>query len=307
MISKDKLAKAKQYIKINARPLDQALFRFEFNEGSPEPVLNILKTYQNKEGGFGHALEPDFRVKNSSILATTVALQYVNELNLKNSMEMVERGIKYLVREVQQFPDDFPLKYFWYLVPNVRNQSLHAPWWSTENLKPPEIGEWPNPSVEVIGYLIRYSQFVPQSLLDEVLKDLQNYLKLVPILTGYIYYKFLCFKRLMSYVSKDLKETILAMLDRTFESPVYLTDLQFERIKIQWFVTEKTSYLYQKHAERITRLIDNEVKRLGEDGGSHPTWKWGDPELWEQVEREWTGKCTHELLVTLKYCDLLQI
>ena len=75
---KDKLAKAKQYITTNARPLDKALFEFEFNNGSPQTVLDILKTYQNDDGGFGNALESDLRMNESSVLATTVALQYVN-------------------------------------------------------------------------------------------------------------------------------------------------------------------------------------------------------------------------------------
>lgn len=299
------LSKAKQYIETNARPLDRALFDFEFNDGSSQAVLDILKTYQNEEGGFGQALEPDYRIKKSSVLATTVGLQYVNELNLSNPNEMIERAITYLIRGIQQFPEGFPLKYFWYPVPIALNQSLHAPWWFMEKLEPPKIEEWPNPSVEVIGYLLRYSQFVPQSLLDELLMDLQNYLNLVPKLTGFVYYKFLCFKRLMPHVSKELLEDIVAMIDGTFENTELLDEQKFEAIKIQWLITEKSSYLYQKYAEKITRLIENEVNRLGEDGGSHPKWKWGEDELWKQVEREWTGKCTHELLVTLKYCDLL--
>ncbi len=158
VLSKDQFAKAKQYIEINARPLDKALFKFEFNNGSPQAVLDILKTYQNEDGGFGKGLEPDLRIRESSVLATTVALQYVNELKLSKPNEMIERAIMYLVREIQQFPKGSSIKNYWHPVPIEPNQTARAPWWSMEKFEPPEIEEWPNPSVEVIGYLLRYSQ-----------------------------------------------------------------------------------------------------------------------------------------------------
>lgn len=307
MFLKDKFTKAKQYIKTNARLLDKALFEFEFNDGSPQTVLDILVTYQNDDGGFGKALEPDLRMNESSVLATTVALQYVNELNLSKPDEMIERAIKYLIKEKQHFSEGFPLNNFWYPVSIEQNQSPHAPWWHIEKLKAPEIEEWPNPSVEVIGYLLQYPQNVPQSLLDELLFDLQNYLKLEPKLTGFVYYKFLCFKRLIPHVSEELQEEIFAMIDRTFENTDLLDEKKFEEIKIQWLVTEKSSYLYKNYFKKINNLIVNEVNRLGDDGGSHPKWKWGEDKLWKKVEREWTGKCTNGLLVALKYCDLLNL
>jgi len=305
VLSKDNFVKAEGYIETNARPLDKALYEFEFKNGSPQAVLEILNPYQNEDGGFGKALEPDFRIKESSVLATTLALQYVNELNLSKPIEMIERGIHYLVREIQQFSEDSHLRYFWYLVPREIDQSLCAPWWIVEKNEPPEIEEWTNPSVEVIGYLLRYSQFVPRSLLDDILLDLQSFFKLVPKLSGSVYYKFLCFKRLIPHVSKEFQTDILTLIDRTFETPELLDEQKFREIKIQRLITEKSSYLFQKYPEKITELIENEVKRLGDDGGSHPNWKWGEHELWKQVEREWTGKFTYELLSALKYCDLL--
>ena len=92
MIPTNKFTKAKQYIKAIARPLDIALFEFEFNDGSPHKVLKILKGYQNEDGGFGKALESDLRMKESSVLATTVALQYINKLNLSTPDKMVTRS-----------------------------------------------------------------------------------------------------------------------------------------------------------------------------------------------------------------------
>lgn len=302
---KDKISKAKHYIETNARKLDRALFEFEFNYGSPQKVLDILKTYQNKDGGFGKALEPDIRMNESSVLATTVALQYVNELNISKPDKMIEQAIYYLVNEMKHFSEELPIKNFWYNVSVVQNQSPHAPWWDILELKPPLIEDWPNPSVEVINYLLKYSQFVPQSLIDELMSDLQNYLKLKPKLEGFVYYKFLCFKRLIPNVPTEIQKEIFTMIDNTFQNTNLLEEHNFEEIKIQWLITEKSSYLFQNYYEKIVELIENEVNRLGDDGGSHPKWKWGESELWNHVEQEWTGKCTNRLLMTLKHCDLL--
>ena len=50
---------ARKFIYLNARPLDFARWRFLFENGSRENVLDILSEYQNEDGGFGGGLEPD--------------------------------------------------------------------------------------------------------------------------------------------------------------------------------------------------------------------------------------------------------
>lgn len=305
MLTKDQFNKTKIYIKTNARPLDKALFEFEFNNGSSKTVLEELKTYQNDDGGFGNALEPDIRIKESSIIATTVALQYVNELNLSKTNEMIKKAINYIIKEIKEFPKDFSLKYFWYSIPKTKYQEMRAPWWIVKKYKPPEVKNWPNPNVEVISYLLKYSQYVKNSLIDDLIDDLNNYLTQVPKFTGYFYYRFLCFKRLMPNVNTKLLKEIVSMFDKSVIDNEFLDEKEFDELKIQWFVTEKSSYLNKKYPDRIKILLENEIKNLGNDGGSHPKWKWGDTEIWKEVEKEWTGKCTLGLLKTLKYCKFL--
>lgn len=43
----------------NARPLDFARWQYHFENGGKEAVLRALSYYQNKDGGFGYALELD--------------------------------------------------------------------------------------------------------------------------------------------------------------------------------------------------------------------------------------------------------
>jgi hypothetical protein len=57
--------KVRQFIYRNARPLDIARFQYHFENGTKEAVLTALVAYQNADGGFGRALEPDSWNPNS--------------------------------------------------------------------------------------------------------------------------------------------------------------------------------------------------------------------------------------------------
>jgi hypothetical protein len=76
-LSKYRFEQAKIFLNSKARKLERALFEFEFENGSKENVVDELKAYQNEDGGFGNGLEPDFRCKESSALATAIGLHYL--------------------------------------------------------------------------------------------------------------------------------------------------------------------------------------------------------------------------------------
>jgi len=73
-LSKNCFDKAKTYILTQGRPLEQALYRYHFDGGLKEQILVELGGFQNSNGGFGNALEPDLRAPESSALRTTFAL-----------------------------------------------------------------------------------------------------------------------------------------------------------------------------------------------------------------------------------------
>ncbi|HET6867341.1 MAG TPA: hypothetical protein VFH80_15585, partial [Solirubrobacteraceae bacterium] len=50
-----------------------------FAGGPAEPVINALRGYQNPDGGFGHALEPDVRCPSSQPSPTLYALEILGE------------------------------------------------------------------------------------------------------------------------------------------------------------------------------------------------------------------------------------
>ena len=84
-LSKKALKQAETFLQTQARPLEQALFA-TFLRGAPtEWALTELASFQNSDGGFGHGLEPDLQLADSSVLATTVALQHLRDLGVSSN------------------------------------------------------------------------------------------------------------------------------------------------------------------------------------------------------------------------------
>jgi hypothetical protein len=91
------LESASNFIWKNARHLERAVFEFHFRGGSPAHILEILRTYQNDDGGFGHALEPDLRAPDSHPLFIEFAFRILYDCNLRDA-EMAYRACDFLSR-----------------------------------------------------------------------------------------------------------------------------------------------------------------------------------------------------------------
>lgn len=67
-------ASARSFIQHEARLLERRVFGSLFESQSPDGVLAALRGYQNADGGFGHALEPDTRCPQSLPIYVETAL-----------------------------------------------------------------------------------------------------------------------------------------------------------------------------------------------------------------------------------------
>lgn len=68
----------------NARLLERSIFEQNFLNASPSRIINILRTYQNDDGGFGHALEPDLRCPESQPLFVEFGLRTLYDCKLRD-------------------------------------------------------------------------------------------------------------------------------------------------------------------------------------------------------------------------------
>ena len=90
--------KARTFVYRHARPLDIARWQYHLENGGKEAVLTFLGAYQNADGGFAHALEPDAWNPNSTPIQTWVATEILREIDFTDSAHPIIRGIlRYLV------------------------------------------------------------------------------------------------------------------------------------------------------------------------------------------------------------------
>lgn len=89
------LDRAADFIWRNGRLLDRHIFARRFLGGSAEHVVHSLRSYQNDDGGFGNALEPDLRGPDSQPIHVDMAFRIFHEVGVAPP-EMVSRACSYL-------------------------------------------------------------------------------------------------------------------------------------------------------------------------------------------------------------------
>jgi Prenyltransferase and squalene oxidase repeat len=139
-----RLEKAQDFTWRNARLLERYLFTCLFANGSKEPVLAALRAYQNEDGGFGNALEPDKRCPSSQPQDVEIALRILDAIDTMHD-PMVTRACDFLATVTT--PDGgVP-----FALPPV-NQYPHADWWTVEDNPPASL----NPTAAIAGLLLKH-------------------------------------------------------------------------------------------------------------------------------------------------------
>src|SRR5580658_2107833 len=124
-----KKERAALFLTTNSRLLEQLRFSFLFQGGPPEPIVAALRAYQNEDGGFGHALEPDLRGPESEPVPIWTALGIYDEvgwltppiatpiLRCLEGMSTPKGAVPFVLHDAIKNP--------------------HAPWWATKPGKQP--------------------------------------------------------------------------------------------------------------------------------------------------------------------------
>lgn len=150
------------WMRRNARELDLARWDFLIGKGEKQAVVDALAAYQNPDGGFGHALEPDCWNPNSSPLQTWTATTILREIDLYDPTNpLVASLVKYLLATLADG--------VWQTIIPSNNDYPRAPWWTFE----PAAALWDyNPTAGLLGYLARTGTVLD----DEIKKALASYL-----------------------------------------------------------------------------------------------------------------------------------
>ncbi len=293
-LSEERFEDACRFIKKNARNLDVSLFKFHFENGTQKDVLNELSKFQNKDGGFGHAIEPDFRLTASSPMATSVGLQYYHEVGGSLESDIIRSAMQYLVSTYNTQLGFWPATF-----ENV-NEAPHAPWWHFRGMIRPEGVEWANPSAELAGYLNKYSTLIPSTILESVNQQVNQYLSEHKIIGSWLY-NIMCWERAYEFFPEPIKSKAKEIILGSFHSMLPLSPERLGEIKIYWLAPHPESLLTQVAPAVVNEYLKHEITLQAEDGGWWPTWTWGQyEEAWPIAEKEWAGKKTLECIRALR-------
>ena len=139
-----RLLLAQNFLLHSARQLERRLFAYHFTGSSLESAVSALRAYQNPDGGFGDALEPDKRDPHSQPVDTEMALQILDQLGVFPA-EIVRPAADFLL-SIATPEGGVP-----FVLPTA-NDYPGMPWWRTEPNPPAAI----NPTATLAGLLLKH-------------------------------------------------------------------------------------------------------------------------------------------------------
>ncbi len=126
MLTKQDYAEIRTWVYRNARPLELSLWQYFFENGNKTDVLTALCFYQNSDGGFGHALEPDNWNPVSSPYTTLYAANTLKSIDFTDTAHPVYTGILRYLDSGAHYTDE----HGWLFSIPSNNDHAHAPWWT---------------------------------------------------------------------------------------------------------------------------------------------------------------------------------
>jgi len=276
------LVRARTFILCHARLLERRLFQVHFERESPEIIGQILRGYQNPDGGLGHALEPDIRSPKSQPIFVTVGLTALEEARCRD-IQLANSLGNYL----QSISDENGL------VPIIHETAYQSPiadHWINQSLTPGL-----NSTAEICGLL--HYQGVKHDWLTMATETCCNMIINKPPHEAHILYSA---SRLAEYlpnrdIAMNLIDTIAASLPKASyfiaEAPVKtygLTPLHF---------APRPDSIYRAlfKQNQIDGHLEDLTNQQQEDGGWPIFWKAPGP----ASVSEWRGRWTLDAICRL--------
>jgi len=289
------------HMKKNARELERALYDYYFHHEDVSCIIEPLKFYQNEDGGFGKGIEPDFWLRDSSPMATSIGLKYLRLVDhLVEGKEMIKRAVNYLENSYDEERKG------WLCVPESVNDYPHAPWWTFDKDKNMTIIDqnWGNPSAELIGYLYLYKKYVEKLNVQEMIDQaIHHYNDSSDYESEHEVY---CYIRLYNNIDKQNKIKLEAQLKHAINNlinPKMEEWVSYVPMPLN-FVEEDSENLFDMKIKDITANLNFFVELLEEKEQIEPAWMWNDYlESWQEAKKQWTGILTLETMLKLRKFD----
>jgi hypothetical protein len=147
-LSKNAFDEIRLWIYRNSRQLDLAIWQYEFENGSKDAVVSALSHYQNADGGFGNALEPDCWNPDSTPYTTLNAISKLYNINFTDTNHPIMQGIIRFIESGTYFNGDGWL----FSIPS-NNDYPHAPWWAYD----PKAYEHKGVTLGIVCFVLQFA------------------------------------------------------------------------------------------------------------------------------------------------------
>ncbi len=295
MISSRQLQEIAAYLRRNARAVDLARFNFHFCNGDTSDVLAALAPYQNEDGGYGKAIEPDLRLPQSTAIGTLAAFQCIGEAAPDPANEILTRGLNYFISTYDRARNG------WAIIRPEADGHPHAPWWDYAGAMN-HFG-WGNPSAEILGLLIKYRHVVDAGSIIDAVKE--RACARINEIDPSSFHEVLNFNALYCHADDELKSKLEDPLRQLVRNAACTSPDEWKSYvapPLKFIASPDDPFIDLFMAELIEKNL--EFIAGGIVGGDHwePNWDWGDcyPEAWATAKQEWSGYITVANLLTLK-------
>lgn len=294
------LFNASKFIQRYARPLDIALYKYYFDGGKVEDVIDELAKFQNEDNGIGHGLEPDFLMPESSNMATTYAFQYYKLLQDKDSKFKVNELPEILKNSLTYLCESYDKKRkIWIAASEKVNDSPHAIWWEFDKKKVYDIYNWGNPTVEIIGYLMKYENTFDKVELDSLYNQAIERLIHKENTEAH---ELQCYMRML-----ELNEITDSTIINKYLTQVEKT-VEHDKTKWKGYVIRPSAYFQNKRSiaygylkDSLLSEVDYLLEQQESNGGWMPSWSWpNDIETWEKIKYQIGGMVSVRNLIFAK-------
>lgn len=283
------MEKAQEFVYKNARPIDLARWNYLFENGESAEVIKYLIAYQNKDGGFGNALEPDSWNEKSTPLQTWAATKIIKEIGLENQSHPLISGILEYLSSGDEFDG-----HRWRGLNTVQsnNEFPHAPWWTY--LQNNEMSY--NPTASLIGFILKFADekeplhIMARGLAHEAYSYFKKNFPLESM------HESACFVDLYEYMKEcniqdllDLEEFRSLLQQQIKNTITYHTDTWNTDYvcKPSQFIASKNSDFYSGNEEICCFECDFIKQSQNADGAWNVNWNWDEyPEQWS-ISKNW--------------------
>jgi len=279
------LTKAEDFIWKYARLIDRQLFAALFRGGSKEMVVSALLAYQNPDGGFGNALEPDKRCPASQPVDVEVALKVLDMIAGFDQTQLIQPACNFL-STISLPGGGVP-----FALPSV-NQYPHAPWWQTPDPAPASL----NPTASLTGLLLKHgvthpwvqeaTAFCWREIAESETREFHDLFPMIIFLENAP--EPARAARELERIAKRIQDLGLVEMNPLAGGYVHKP--------LEWAPTPQAYCCRLFTQETIEQNLDWMASSQQEDGGWPINWQPVSP----AVEMEWRGWVTIQALRTLK-------